>query len=169
MGQSQFDSLGRRIVRPHRKCYHYLEVLPKLAHIGGQAWASDFARLSAEEQRTIVLRMVAGTARYRARRAGYPDPIIYEAIVKSLPGGGFALDQSVPMVPLRFEYGGDGRTDEDARWEARYPATRANVNADSKLAKAAARIQAKLEAMGINIAVAESEPESVGSKHKRRA
>jgi len=82
------------------------------AKAAGQAWADTFHRLSAEEQRAIILRAVTGTMRSNARRAGHPEPIILEANVKPLPGGGYVLDDSKPMVPLREEWGGDGRTPE---------------------------------------------------------
>ena len=46
---------------------------------------------------------------------GHPDPIIYEATVRSLPGGDTVL---VSTAPLRPEYGGDGRTLENMEDEA---------------------------------------------------
>ena len=40
-----------------------------------------------------------------------------EAKVKPLPGGGYVLSNK-PMVPLRPEWGGDGRTPANAEAEA---------------------------------------------------
>lgn len=82
--------------------------LPAQAKAAGQAWADAFARLPVNQQRAIILRAVVGTLRSNARRAGHPEPIIMEAKYKPLEGGGYVLDQSQPMVPLRPEYGCDG-------------------------------------------------------------
>jgi hypothetical protein len=30
----------------------------------------------------------------------HPEPIVFEAKIKPLPGGGYVLDTSTPMVPL---------------------------------------------------------------------
>ena len=93
--------------------------LPAQARDASLAVADHFPRLPVHQQRIRILQAVVGGLRARARRAGHPEPIILEAKVKPLPGGGFVLDQDQPMVPLRPEYGGDGRTVEDARAEER--------------------------------------------------
>jgi hypothetical protein len=126
--------------------------LPALAKAGGAAWASDFAALPAEEQRAIVTRMIAERSRCAARRAGRPDPLLYEATVKPLKGGGCEL---VSTVPLRPEWGGDGRTLEDALREAKDPVYRASL----KLAQVAERHKARLEALGFEVVVAPRQPE----------
>ena len=72
-------------------------------------------RLTTHEQRAIVYRMVTRSSTVAAaRRAGRPDPIWVEAIVKPLDGGGYEL---VSTRPLRSEYGGDGRTIDNTRGE----------------------------------------------------
>jgi hypothetical protein len=93
--------------------------LPAQAKTGGEAWADKFAHLPAEERRMRMMQLVAGSVRARARKAGFPDPVIIEAQFKPAPGGGYVVDDGVPAVPLRPEYGGDGRTPDDALAEAR--------------------------------------------------
>jgi hypothetical protein len=105
-----------------------LEVLPTYARQGGAAWRSDFARLPQSEQQKIIIKLIAGAARYHARRRGEPDPIIYEAPIKQLPGGGFVRDESKPLVPLRAEYGGDGRSYEDALKVSKDPVERISLH-----------------------------------------
>ncbi len=108
----------------------------------GLSLADAFHCLSKEEQRAIILRALAGSVRSNARRAGHPEPVILEAKVKPLPGGGYVLDQD-SLKPLRAEYGGDGRTPADALAEARAM----DSQLDPKGAKAAAdRIKAQLKA-----------------------
>ena len=114
--------------------------LPKLAKSGGQAWASDFARLQTQEQRAIVIRLVAQRVRYFAHRYGKPVPIILEATVKPLEGGGYEL---VSTAPLRPEYGGDGRTVENTKGE------RPRSTDNFELRMAAERIQAQLAERGV--------------------
>jgi hypothetical protein len=85
---------------------YYHVTLPAMAQRAGKAWASDFARLSNEEQRTIIVRAVVGAIRYQARKAGKPEPMIVEAVLKPLPGGGYEVDVEKPHRPLRPEWGG---------------------------------------------------------------
>jgi hypothetical protein len=142
MAQTQMDSIGRLRPLILRKSYYALEVLPKHAKAGGLAWASDFAVKPAHEQRAIVYRMITERSRRAARRAGRPDPIWVEAIVKPLDGGGYVL---VDTKPLRSEYGGDGRTVENARDEE--PRTQDTI----ELRAAAERIAAQFKERGITI------------------
>ena len=95
--------------------------LPAQAKAAGQAWADAFARLPVNQQRAIILRAVVGTLRSNARQAGHPEPIIMEAKYKPLEGGGYVLDQSQPMVPLRPEYGCDGYMPEAPTRSPRRP------------------------------------------------
>lgn len=153
MGQTQIGSIGRLRPCVYRKSFYALEVLPKYAKAGGLAWASDFAAKTKDEQNAIVWRMVAQAARANARRAGRPDPIFYEAAVKQLKGGGYGLDQSVPMVPLRKAWGGDGRTVENTRDEP--PRTQ-----DSwELRLAVEKIKTECAERGIEIVVEAPGPE----------
>ncbi len=112
----RIDSIGRRRSLTRDKSYYALETLPTYARRGGNAWADDFARLSKHEQNVIVWRMVTQASRAAARRAGRPDPIWVEHTVKPLPGGGYVKAEG-SEVPLRPEYGGDGRTPENTRYE----------------------------------------------------
>ena len=69
--------------------------------------------------------------------------------MRALPGGGYVLNSDQPMVPLRPEYGGDGRTLEDTLREAKDPVYRASL----KLAQIAEKHKARLEALGFEIVV----------------
>jgi hypothetical protein len=79
--------------------------------------------------------MIAQRSRCAARRAGRPDPILVEATVKALDGGGYEL---VSTEPLRSEWGGDGRTVENTKGEE--PRTTDNF----ELRMAVEKIQAQL-------------------------
>jgi hypothetical protein len=59
--------------------------LPRQSKRAGRAWAEIFAHLSPDQQRTIVNRMVVGTARAKARRLGRPSPIFLTADGRALP------------------------------------------------------------------------------------
>ena len=96
--------------------------------------------------------------------------------MRPLRGGGYVLDQSKPMPPLRPEYGGDGRTLEDALKEAKRAKNKDHVHiASLQLALIAEKHKARLEALGYEIVVEEptktdippvAEPEA---KPKRKA
>ena len=81
-----------RYCRPRPNPYDD-DQLPRQAAYAGRGWAETFHRLSAAEQRKVVVRMMIGTARYKARRTGRPDPIFLDEYGR----------------PLSAELGGDGR------------------------------------------------------------
>ena len=78
--------------------------------------------------------------------------------MRQLPGGGYIVDDK-PMPPLRPEYGGDGRTLEDALGEAKAAKHPDHVHiASLQLAQIAEKHKARLEALGYEIVVEEPEP-----------
>jgi hypothetical protein len=96
----------------------------------------------------IVMLMLTATMRANARRAGHPEPIISEATVRPLPGGGYALAQGT-NVPLREEWGGTERDAEAVAAKNLAPTPDPGVaGTDMKPAKDAAdRIKAQLRKM----------------------
>jgi hypothetical protein len=77
--------------------------------------------MSTEEQRTIVAKMIVGSARYKARRKGYPEPEIVEVTVRDLPGGGYEKVEGSER-PLRPEW--DPRTTRTPSKRAKTPLSR---------------------------------------------
>jgi hypothetical protein len=157
-----------RFYPPYRRTpsEYALTRLPTLAKAGGAAWASNFAAKPEDEQRAIIMRITTAAMRANARKAGHPEPIILESEVKPLLDGGFAVDPSAPMPPLREEYGGDGRTLEDALREAKDPVHRASL----QLALIAEKHKARLEKLGYQIVVVEEPAErEPTAKPKRKA
>jgi hypothetical protein len=146
----RIDSIGRLRALERCKSDYALETLPTYAKAGGAAWASDFAVKSTDEQRAIVYRMVTQRSRCAACRAGRPDPIWEEATVTPLKGGGYVKTSSVPLRP---EYGGDGRTYENTRHEP------PRVNDTPELRLAVAKIKAQLAEAGIEIVYEHPAPE----------
>ena len=73
--------------------------LPAQAKAAGQAAADAFHRLPAHQQRKRILQAVVGTLRSNARRAGHPDPVILDAKLKPLPGGGYVPTSAIPSNP----------------------------------------------------------------------
>jgi hypothetical protein len=129
--------------------------LPQYAQRGGHARASVIAALPADEQRAIVTRLTVERVRAMARRKGKPEPIFVEARVKPLPGGGFIVEDG-PEVPLRPEFGGDGRTFEDALREAKAAKPKDHVHiASLQLAIIAEKHRKRLEALGYTITMGE--------------
>ena len=102
---------------------------------------------------------------FNRRRVRYGS-VIYQHQPVKLRGGGFVLDQD-SLKPLAPEHGGDGRTLDDALREARRgPTSKTNL----KLALAAERIRAQLDAAGIAVVVKDPEPEpQPEAKRKARA
>jgi hypothetical protein len=129
-----------------------LTVLPTLASSGGKARHEQVQRMSKEDQRALWTRVSVGTIRFNARRYGHPDPIFVEQPVKTLPGGGCVVDESKPAVALRREWGGDGRSYEDALKEAQQAKPRDNLYiANLRLAVIAEKHRKALKALGIEI------------------
>lgn len=108
------------------------------AAIASLAWVETYRRLPAEEQRRIMSKVVAGSIRYEARKAGKPDPVLLAVSYRR------AADGSIEVIPgserpLPAEYGGDGRglsdtVDEVEPSDPNHP----------DLREAAARIKAQL-------------------------
>ena len=119
---------------PRAKRFYDLEVLPKQAGTAGRFWAEDFARLSTQEQRTIIAKMTVGTLRYWARRMGYPEPIITETLIRD--------DGTTEERPLRPEWGGakKTRTGPFAPHEEPKAPTKTNIPPKRKAAKGKFRL-----------------------------
>ncbi len=82
-----------------------------------------------------------------ARRRGepdQPDPIFSEVTVKKLDGGGFEVDVSKPIRPLRREYGG---AEHDADGATRFLIPHSEGAHDTpELRAAVARLKAQMAA-----------------------
>jgi hypothetical protein len=99
-----------------RKSYYAVEVLPTY-----EGWGPSLGRRfrpsagpRAEGHRLPVDRSTVSLL--GTRRMGYPDPIFVEHKVWPRLGGGYEKVEG-SEVPLRSEYGGDGRTYENTRHE----------------------------------------------------
>jgi hypothetical protein len=117
--------------------------LPLRAKAAGQAWGDTFARLSVHEQQRIIVRLTVERIRASARKAGKPEPMIVEAILKPLPGGGYELDVSKPYRPLRKEWGG---RQEDGAIQIAYPTSVDNTRNNPAAIANAQRLAAQFEA-----------------------
>jgi hypothetical protein len=148
--------LWARRPAPRQKRFYDLEVLPKYALRAAQAKAADFAAKSKDEQRAIVTRLTVERVRAMARRKGKPEPIITEVTVKPLPGGGCVGVEGTER-PLRPEFGGDGRTLEDALRGAKSAKPKDYVHiASLQLAIIAEKHRKRLEALGYTIVMVEA-------------
>jgi hypothetical protein len=151
--------------RPWPKFTYARTILPTYASAGGKAHAEYFARLPEVERRRLCTLMAVGCARANARRYGHPEPVFVEANMKQLPGGGYVVDESKPMPPLRPELGGDGRTLADALHEAKRAQNKDHVHiASLRLAILAEKHRARLIKLGYEIAV-----DGTITKPKRKA
>jgi hypothetical protein len=97
--------------RPKRR--YDLVDLPAQAKRAAAFWVEDVAQMSAAEKHVLVTKMIVGHQRSVARKRGYPEPIFFETIVNSLPGGGNVADHTTTR-PLRHSHGGNAENDARA-------------------------------------------------------